>query len=420
MTAVSVTDGVAHVIAAAPRQPTLRLALAAAGGHVLAEPLTAPWPLPSWTASSMDGYAVRAADVRGASAGQPVSLPLAGGSHAGDASPPPLEPGHAWRVATGGRVPEGADSVIRQEDASGEGRGAKGGDLVTFTSDRDAGRNIRPLGGDLASGAVALRDGTILGPGQVALLAALGVATPLVYRRPRVGILTSGDEITGIEHREAIANGQRLADVNTPMLSGLVQQAGGVPIPIALVPDRAEALADAVRAAGDVDLLLTAGGVSVGEHDHVPGVMAGIGARVVFRRVRVRPGGPTTLAVLPDGRPWLALPGNPVSAFVTFHLFARPAIRAMMGDPAPRVPLQDAVLGDGERVARHPSLDLYLRVTLERNPAGGPPVARLTGEQGSWVLSSIARADGLVVVEAGTGRAGAGERVPMLGVNGDW
>jgi molybdopterin molybdotransferase len=417
MTAVSVAEAIARVLDAVAPQPTLRLPIADAAGHVLARDVIAPWPLPPWTAASMDGYAVRGDDVRGASAGQPITLPLAGGGHAGDGPPPSLAPGTAWRVATGGRVPEGADSVIRQEDTKRDPRSeirdpSGGPSAVTITTDRDVGRNVRPLGGDVAKGSVALDAGTVVTPGVVALLAALGEATPVVHRRPRVGIITSGDEVVSLEHPEQLVSGERLADVNTPMLAALVQQAGGVAVPIGLLPDDAAALRDAVDRARDVDLLLTAGAVSVGEHDHVPAVMADLGAEMLFRRVRIRPGGPTTLARLPDGRAWLALPGNPVSAFVTFHVFAKPAIRRMMGCPEPApVPGQARL---AEPLTRHPTLDLYLRVTLGPDPAGGPPTARRTGDQGSWLTSSVARAQGLAVLEAGEGEVAAGGTVALV------
>ncbi len=419
MTAVPIDEGLALIRHHAAAQPAVRVPLADALGHVLAEAPTARWPLPAWTAAAMDGYAVHARDVQGATRDAPIVLRLAGGGHAGDAAPPPLEPGTAWRVATGGHVPDGADSVIRQEDAAATDAGANRPGSVTLLDDRDAGRNVRPAGSDVAAGATPLPAGTRLGPGQLAMLAALGVATPMVHRHPRVGILTSGDEVAPLDDLERIAARERLADANGPMLHALVAGAGGVPVDLGLVPDDPARMRDAIERAGDVDLILTAGGISVGAHDHVPAVMATLGAVVRFRRTRIRPGGPTTFATLPDGRPWLALPGNPVSAFVTFHVFARPAIRQMMGDTAPDAPRPVAVLGDGDPLARHPLLDLYLRVTLTADPTGGPPVARLTGHQGSWVQSSIAVADALAIVPAGEGTIEPGASLAILSVKGE-
>ena len=263
-------------------------------------------------------------------------------------------------------------------------------------------------------GAVALAAGTVIGAGQVAMLAAVGEAAPLVYRRPRVAILSSGDEVSPLERRDRIASGERIADVNTPMLAALVRAAGGVVVPLELVADDATAIADAVQRAGDADLVITAGGISVGQRDFVPAAMAALGATVVVRRVRLRPGGPTTVATLPDGRCWLALPGNPVSAFVTFHLFAKVAIARMMGIAAPVATPMSARLKDA--VARDPVLDQYLRVVLESSGDDGPPWASRTGGQGSWQTSSLARADALAIVAAGVGVVAAGTVVAVLQV----
>lgn len=413
MTAHRVAEARAAILNTTTRQPTLRLPLADALDHLLAEDVIAPWPLPMWTAASMDGYAVRAADVRGASEDAPINLPLVGGGDAGDVEPPPLRPGTAWRVATGGRVPNGADSVVRQEDTDRDaGHVTRHASRVTFINDRDAGRNVRPAGGDVAKGATVLQRGDTITPGVLAMLAALGEAAPVVYRKPRVVILGSGNEVASLSQLERIASGERIADVNGPMLAAMVRVSGGVPVELGLVADDPEAIAAAIRAASDADLIITAGGISVGQLDHIVTVMESLQARIVFRRVKLRPGGPTTHAVLPDGRPWLALPGNPVSAFVTFHLFAAPAIRAMSGAEHPFTTLHRAVLHS--TVMRDPSLDQYLRVRLEPSTNGGLPTARVTGNQGSWVLSSIVAADALALVEAGEGELAAGGEVKVL------
>lgn len=401
MTAVTVAAAQTAVLAAAIPQPALRLSLHEATGHLLAGDVFTRRPLPPWTASSMDGYAVRSADLATG-----VTLVVSGGGDAGDPPPPPLGSGAAWRVATGGRVPVGADTVVRVEDTTLSEAG------VVIHSERDRGRNVRPAGGDAAPGDVVLRSGQVISPAVVGLLAALGEANPVVFRRPRVAIITSGDEVVPLSDAERIASGERIADVNAPMLAALIAESGGVPVAIGLVPDTIEAMTAAVRAANDTDLVVTAGAISVGRLDHVPDAMAQSGAVQRFRRVRVRPGGPTTLAVLPDGRPWLALPGNPVSAFVTCQLFLRPMIRAMMGDPEPIPPRGRAALVD--KVARDPVLDQYLRVTLD----GGK--ARLTGGQGSWQLTSIVRADALALVEAGEGEVAAGEMVELLPLKFGW
>ncbi len=376
----------------------------------------------------MDGWAVRGADVRGASTSTPVRLSVAGGDDAGGMEPPPLADGTAWRVATGGRVPAGADSVIRQEHCrTGNAAGAtpcvarsgattpgpipQPDNLIIF-DDRDAGRNVRPIGGDVAAGDLVLKSGTVVNPAVIAMLASLGEAVVKVSRPPRVAIICSGNEVVSFAGIDQVAAGERIIDANTPMLAALVRQSGGVPVTPGVVPDATEAIAAAVTGADDADVVITVGGISVGARDHVPDAMAALGARTVFRRVRVRPGGPTTLAVRQDGRPWLALPGNPVSAFVTFHLFAAPLIRAMLGDPQPLPRIGRATMG--EAVQRHPVLDQYVRVRLEDGGTGALPVARLTGGQGSWVLSSIAAAHALAVVEAGEGVVDAGDEVGVV------
>ena len=397
----SVAEAGRAIVASVAVQPHLRVPLADALGHVLAEDMMAPIPLPPWTNAAMDGFAVRADDVRGASTAVPVRLRVVDVVAAGDQLRHALQQGEAVRVYTGAPVPEGADSVIRQEDSD------RGAVEVAITNDRDAGANLRPAGGDLARGALALAAGTVIGPHQLALLAALAVAHPLVVRRPRVGILAGGDELVTLDRREEILSGERLSDVNGPALLALVQQAGGVPVSLGLVRDDPVALRATVEAAQDVDLLITAGGVSVGDRDYVREVMAALGVRLVVQRVKIRPGGPTAFGVLPDGRGWLALPGNPVSAMVTFELFGRPAIRKMAGHAHVYRRMMRVVLDDAVR--RDPVLDLYLRVVLTWPDDGGMPHARLTGPQGSGMLTSMAKADALLVVKAGNGAVGGVE-----------
>jgi molybdopterin molybdotransferase len=233
-----------------------------------------------------------------------------------------------------------------------------------------------------------------------------------VHRRPRVGILTSGDELVSLDRPDDILSGRRLADANGPALGALVHEAGAIAVPLGIARDDPAELERIVRDSDDIDMLITAGGVSVGEHDHVRAVMAARGAVMVFERVRIRPGGPTAFAVLPDGRPWLALPGNPVSAIVTFELFGRPAIRAMAGHRDPCRPVRHAVLqGD---VRRDASLDQYVRCTFAWPAEDGLPAASLTGPQGSGMLMSVARAEGLVIIRAGNGLVAAGSRVEAI------
>ena len=403
---LSVTEAVRVVLAHARPQPVLRVPLGDAVGHILAADVRASIPLPPWTNAAMDGYAVRADDVRPARPEAPVSLRVVSAIAAGDTAAHPLQPGEAARIFTGAPIPAGADSVVRQEDTD------RSGASVSIRDGRDAGQNVRRQGADLAVGDLALPRGTIIGPHQLALLASLAVTHPLVHRRPRVGVLGTGDEVIGLDHPEEILASRRLGNSNGPAIEALVRESGGVAVSLGLVGDDPVAIRERIAGATDVDLVLTAGGVSVGDHDHLRSVLLSLGAALLFTRVRVRPGGPTSCGVLPDGRLWIGLPGNPVSALVTFELFARPAIRAMMGDPAPLRPRFRVILT--EAIRRNPTLDMWLRATFTRPDDDGLPHAHLTGPQGSGMLTSVARSQGLIEVPAGEGALPGGSTASAL------
>jgi molybdopterin molybdotransferase len=403
---LSVAEAVGVVLSHTKPQPVLRVPLVDAVGHILAEEVVAPIPLPPWTNAAMDGYAVRADDIREARSDAPVSLRVVSAIAAGDAVARALQPGEAARIFTGAPVPAGADSVVRQEDTD------RGRDTVRICNGRDAGHNIRLEGTDLAAGDLALPRGTTIGPHQLALLASLGVTHPLVHRRPRVAVLGTGDEVVDLDHPEEIVSRRRLGNSNGPAIEALVRESGGVAVSLGLVGDDPSAIRERLLAAGDADLLITAGGVSVGDHDHLRRVLASLGATLHFTRVQVRPGGPTSCGVLPDGRLWIGLPGNPVSAMVTYELFARPVIRAMMGDPSPerqrfRVRLE-------ESVHRNPRLAMWLRVRFTRPDDSGVMSARLTGPQGSGALTSVARSQGLIEIPAGEGSLVMGSMVTAI------
>jgi len=375
-----------------------------ASGQFLAAPIVAPFPLPRWRAASMDGFAGRRTDFTHDGS---VVLRLGGTTMAGDPEPPPLDPGTVWRVATGGRIPPNADTVIRQEDTRVDGA------HVTVHDRRDVGCNVRAEGGDVLAGEVVLPAGSPLHAGSMAVAAALGVDHPVVVRRPRVLILSSGNELADRDHPDSVHTGERIADVNTPMLRALVHAAGGTPVTAPAVRDDLDAWESVLRQAQDVELILTAGAVSVGPHDHVPVVMDRLGGAIGFRRVRMRPGGPVTACRLPDGRPWLALPGNPISAWTTFLVLARPMIRAMLGDPAPGPTWAPHRLG--QAIARHATLDLFVRV--RSRPGGGTEIVEPTGPQESWRTTALALAEGIVHIPAGAGAVAAGELVDGVAVS---
>jgi molybdopterin molybdotransferase len=388
-------------------------------GRVTTNEVRSPISLQPFDNSAMDGYALRASDCEG---DQP-RLRLVGESRAGRPAEVAVGEGEAIWISTGAMVPEGADAVLPVEDSSEEG-----GHMLPARPVR-AGENIRRAGEDVEAGEALIPAGMHLRASEVAVLAAAGIAEVECAQRPRVAILGSGDEL--IPPGQSLAPGQ-IHDSNTYALSALVREAGGTPTQVAHLPDSAAATREAIAAAlspelhqvvavkgpefdavRPPDVLIVAGGVSVGRHDHVKGALADLGVEERFWRVALRPGGPTWFGVLAreDGRPTFVfgLPGNPVSAMVTFHLFARPALRAMTGlDPsAARTP---AVLATSYR--KRPGKAQYLRCRLELTEEGWR--AHLTREaQGSHVLTSMLGADALAVIPAEREQVAAGEQVTV-------
>jgi molybdopterin molybdotransferase len=373
-------------------------------GRVLAEDAQSPLALPPWDNASMDGYAVRGEDVRGASATSPVMLSVVATIPAGSSTTRTLGAGEAIRIMTGAPLPAGADSVIRVEDTDA------GESSVRLFADRDIMRNVRPRGEDVAKGAVAVSSGTELYPGHVGLLASVGCATVRVYRRPRVAVLASGDELVEVERFNEVLSGDgaKIVTSNSYSLEAAVRQAGAEPLSLGTVGDDPVALRERLEKC-DCDLLVTTGGVSVGAFDFTRNVLAQLGVTLRFWRVRIRPGAPVGFGML-RGTPWLGLPGNPVSTLVTFELFARPAIRKMQGHSllfrrTVRVRLAEAVT-----IAA--PLTHFLRADVQ--PADDGFVARLTGPQGSGLLSSMARANALLIVPPERTRVEAGEFVDAM------
>ncbi len=386
-----------RILAAIRRQPPLRVPLDDALGSVLAEDVISPLDIPAWTNSAMDGYAARAEDVRGANPRAPVTLRVVEAIPAGAFPTRPLGAFECARIFTGAPLPDGADSVIRQEDTD------YGDATVTISNDRDAGVNIRRAGEDIRLGDVALTAGTELGPAELGVLASLAVAHPVVYRRPRIGILGGGDEIVDIDQPEEILSGRKVASSNTHTMIALVLQAGGIPVNLGLMADTQESVRRHLRLAGDCDLLVTTAGVSVGEHDHLRAAIDALG-RIDFWKLRMRPGAPVGFGAIGDV-PWIGLPGNPVSAMVTFELFVRPAIRAMMGQALPYRSVTRVRVAEPIRLG--PTLQHFLRAVVTLGRLG--PEARLTGPQGSGILTSMIKANALLVIPEGQHETHAGE-----------
>ncbi len=388
------------------RQPALRVPLDDALDSVLAEDVVSPIDIPAWANSAMDGYAARGDDVRGASAEHPVRLRVVEQLPAGAFPARRLGAGESARIFTGAPLPDGADTVVRQEDTD------EGAETVTILRDRDVGVNIRRVGEDVRRGTTVLTAGLALGPAPLGVLASLAVAQPLVYRRPRVAIFGSGDEIVDVDRPEEILSGRKVASSNTHTLVALVRGAGGEPVNLGIARDTPESMREHFLRGRDCDLIVTTAGISVGEHDYVRSVLEELGAEQRFWKVRMRPGAPVGFGMLGD-IPWIGLPGNPVSTMVTFELFVRPAIRKMCGHA---LPFRRAVaVRLAEPVSVKPRLQHFLRGIVRETADGAE--ARLTGPQGSGILTSMVLANALLVLPEGQFETPAGAMVQAIGLD---
>ncbi|HKA57884.1 MAG TPA: gephyrin-like molybdotransferase Glp [Gemmatimonadales bacterium] len=374
-----------------PERRSLRAALDA----VLAEDITSPIDLPPWDNSAMDGYAVRSGDLTDGGADLDVIETVAAGQFPSKT----IGPRQATRIFTGAPLPQGADTVIRQEDTQPR-TGA-----VTIKNARDAGKNIRRRGEDIRKGSVVLESGTALGPAQLGVLASIAHSSVRVHRAPRVAYLGSGDEIVDLDRSEEILAGRKIASSNSYTLDALIRRAGAEPLNLGIARDTKESLREHLAGATRADLIVTTAGVSVGEHDFVRDVLQEMGGELKFWRIAMRPGAPVGFGTI-GGIPWLGLPGNPVSTMVTFELFVRPTIRRMQGH---RLPFRRTVpVVVREPVTLGPKLRHFLRVIVEDGEA------RLTGPQGSGILTSMVRANALLIVPAEMQAVPAGTALEAL------
>ncbi len=406
MTMLTPTEAARLILEHIAPLPAVRRSLREALDLVLAEDVASPIDLPPWDNSAMDGYAARSGDVAGASSERKVVLAVVESVAAGQFPARPIGPGQATRIFTGAPLPAGADTVVRQEDTEGGGP-----DRVTVVTGRDARKNVRYRGEDIRKGEIVLPAGTPLGPAQLGVLASIAQGAPLVHRAPRVAFMGSGDEIVDLDRSAEILAGKKIATSNSYTLHALIRRAGGIPVDLGLARDTKDSLREHLGAARDADLLVTTAGVSVGEHDFVREVLAELGCDMKLWRIRMRPGAPLGFGLL-DRTPWIGLPGNPVSTMVTFELFVRPAIRRLLGHPLPfRRTVPVCV---GEPITLGPKLRHFLRAVVRPEGAGGALVARLTGPQGSGILTSMARANALLIVPEDRAEVSTGETLTAL------
>jgi molybdopterin molybdotransferase len=392
-------------------------------GRALANPVAATATLPPWDNSAMDGYAVRHQDLAEASSASPIVLNVIEDVPAGHRAVRALEKGEAIRIMTGAPMPPGADAVVRVEDTDAE---AEAGRVVVFVRPEE-GTDIRPGGQDMSEGEEVLPIGTSVGPGQIGLLYATGSKRVRVFRRPRVGILSNGDEIAAPDEFQRVRDGEAIPETNSPTLAAAVRRIGGIPIPLGIAEDTAESIVEKVSRARSegADVLITSGGASMGEHDLIKRVLDDLGFELDFWRVRMRPGTPFsfgTLRGLGDAPPLpvFGLPGNPASSFVTFQVFCRPYLLRLAGHSRIYRPVLLATAGEDFRSPAH--LTHFFRVTLEGDPA--QPVAKSAGPQTSGLVRGQGLAHGLAVVPEGKELLKEGEVVRVvllddLGLGGD-
>ncbi len=401
---LTVPEASAQILADIRKLPSERIPLLDTLGRVLAQAVISPLTLPPWDNSAMDGYAVLSSDIATATTAAPVTLPVRETVAAGGFPSGPLQAGVAVRIMTGAPIPEGTDTVVRVEDTDG------GVSSVVIRDARDAKKNLRFRGEDLRQGQTVLEPGAPLSAAQIGVLASVGASEVDVYRRPRVAILGSGNELVDLDRFDLAVSGEKIVSSNSYTMHAMIRLAGGVPIDLGIARDDPEDLRARLERATGCDLIVTTAGVSVGEFDYVRDVLAGLGAEMKFWKIRMRPGAPLGFGML-NGVPWIGLPGNPVSVMVTFDLFVRPVIRRMLGHtrlfrrPVP-VQLEEAVTIGAK-------LTHFLRGVV-RVREDGMLSARLTGPQGSGILTSMAAANALLIVPPERPRAEAGETVNAL------
>jgi molybdopterin molybdotransferase len=386
-------------------------------GQVLAEDVVSEINIPPLDNSAMDGYAVRAADTKGASPKSPRLLRVIDTVVAGSISKTKVEPGTAIKIMTGAPLPAGADAIVKFEDTDRSGR-EKDSTEIGILVELTPGQDIRRSGEDVAKGSLVLKEGTLIRPAEVGVLASLGRGTLKVFRRPVVAILATGDEVVDIT--QSLPEG-KIYNSNSYSLAALVTRYGGIPHILGIAADVEDSLLNRLHLGLEADMLVTSGGVSLGDYDIVRDVLAKEG-EIVFWRVKQKPGKPLAFGMinaLAEGGgarkiPLFGLAGNPVSAMLNFELFARPAMLKMMGRKNLDKPVIEAIME--EPIKNTDGRRIFARAVVRKR--GGNYFARLTGPQGSGILTSMTLANGLVVVSEDRPGVKKGDSVPVIML--DW
>jgi molybdopterin molybdotransferase len=377
-----------------------RVSIGSALGRVISEEIRSPRDIPGFANSAMDGYAVRAADIASASEGNPVRLRVLETVAAGMMPTCRVGTGDAARTMTGAPIAEGADAIVPVE------RTRETGSAVEILASAEKGAFVRPRGEDLKRGDHVIAAGKALSPADIGMLASLNRAIIDVYRRPRVAIVATGDELVDIDQ---VPSGAQVVNSSAYALAAAISEAGGEPVVLKVARDRAEEVNDRLTEALAFDVVLSTGGVSVGQFDHVKQVLDDLGLRQLFHGVAQKPGRPLKFGTI-DERPVFGLPGNPVSTMVCFYLYVRPALRKMGGRRTFGLPRISARCATDIRIAN--GLTEFVRVALERRD--GELFAAPTGNQSSGVLSSLGRAHALLIGPREISLLRAGDQATVL------
>jgi molybdopterin molybdotransferase len=396
---ITLEAALSQILAAIQPLGLEKVSLHDALGRIIGEDIVASRPIPPKNNAAMDGYALRSQDTRGARAKKPVVLDVVEDIPAGSIPKKTVEKGQAARIMTGAPIPAGADAVLRMEDTEKDGR------RVRIFVPAAAGQDIRLAGEDVQTGEKVVSRGDILRPARIGMLAALGRSFVSVHQRPLVAILATGDELVDVDEPPSP---WQIVSSNSYALAAQVLDCGAMPLQLGIARDTREGLTAKLNSALRADLILSSGGVSVGDYDLVKDIMKEVGNRMQFWQVAMRPGKPLAFGAL-NGVPLFGLPGNPVSSMVSFEQFVRPSILKMMGHRNIFRRTVGAVLGetiDKKQGTRH---FIRARVTFEN----GRYLAVTTGEQGSGILKSMVQANGLIVLPENVTTVKAGETVAV-------
>lgn len=396
----SVAEALASMMPAFSPLGEEEVPLTEAAGRYLCRDVQARFDSPSFDNSAMDGYAVRAVESAGASKETPVRLAVRGESRAGGPLPEVLEPGTACRIFTGAPMPAGADAVVIQEDTE------RDGGWVDVLEGSTRGKHVRAQGSDLRAGTPLLHAGDRLLPGEIGLLASQNISRVFVYERPRVALLSTGDELRKLG--DPLDPGS-IVNSNVYVLSAMLRTIGAIPVPLPAAPDSLPEIEAALRTALESDVVITMGGVSVGEYDLVHQAYANLGIEAQFWKVRIKPGKPLTFAR--HGKtPVIGVPGNPISAMVTFEVFVAPCLRKMLGDEKPHPEPVRARLLSSYR--RRPGRIEIARAFVQRH--GDELAVTLNPRQGSGSMSSFVGVNALVILPADRAELEPGEWVDTI------